>query len=146
MLHDTAPDLDPLIKTSGGNCGARAFKVSLDRVDADARASRTCDERDQVARITATDIEKPALWRQERQSEVKEEVGGSRSEALVEKHGQFRVVVSVDELHPLDLLPVHRLSILNDETLLRLAHHSTAELESRSEGRSRRFEFSRRQM
>jgi exodeoxyribonuclease-3 len=53
-----------------------------------------------MSRVAAADVEQPALRREQRNGQIQQEVGRTRREALVEQLVQFRVIVSVDELHP----------------------------------------------
>jgi hypothetical protein len=109
VFHHTRPDLDPLMEIRRGDRGTRSVDVSLDRIDADTGASRARDEGDQMPCVSAADIEEPAVRSEERPGKVEEEVRRPWREAFAEQRVELSVIVSVDELHLVDLLGIfHR--------------------------------------
>jgi hypothetical protein len=66
LFHHAGSDLDPLSETRSGDGGPCPLDVPLDRVDANTAAARTQDKGDQVARVSAADVEESALGPEQR--------------------------------------------------------------------------------
>src|SRR5205823_6814239 len=95
LLDDPGRDLDPLTETSFVHCASGTLDVPVERVEADSSTVVGLHEPDQIARISASDVEDPTVPPKGRAGQLQQHVGAPRIQALIKSLVQ-RVVRAID--------------------------------------------------